>query len=318
MKVPFTTADFLDRAVEVYPRRTGVVDEPGEHQDGGRGSQTYADLATQAAALAAGLDELGPGGRRPGRRGQPQQRAAARAVLRRHRLGPGAGAGQLPAVPRRGRLHRRALRRAGAAGRPGGRRRARRRHRRAPVRAGQGVRRRPAAARGGAPAVGGAGRGRDGDHQLHERHDRPTQGRADHAPQHLGQRRHLRAARRRHRPRRLPAHPADVPRQRVGDAVRADRPGCAAGGAAQDRRRRDPAPGRAVRRHAHVRRAGRRRVRARGRPGVGGGGARPRPHAHRRRPALRRPAGPSSGSRRSWAGSSSRSTGSPRPRRCSP
>jgi acyl-CoA synthetase (AMP-forming)/AMP-acid ligase II len=59
MKVPFTTADFLDRAAAVYPQRTGVVDEPGDVQDGGRGSVTYAQLASQAAALAAGLDELG-------------------------------------------------------------------------------------------------------------------------------------------------------------------------------------------------------------------------------------------------------------------
>jgi fatty-acyl-CoA synthase len=59
VKVPFTTADFLDRAVQVYPQRTGVADEPGEHQDGGLGSLTYAQLAERAAALAAGLDELG-------------------------------------------------------------------------------------------------------------------------------------------------------------------------------------------------------------------------------------------------------------------
>ena len=59
MKVPFTTADFLDRAVAVYPSRTAVVDEPGDHQDGGLGSPTCAELAARAAALAAGLDELG-------------------------------------------------------------------------------------------------------------------------------------------------------------------------------------------------------------------------------------------------------------------
>jgi fatty-acyl-CoA synthase len=59
VKVPFTTADFLDRAAQVYPQRTGAVDEPGEHQDGGRGTTTYAGLAETAAALAAGLDELG-------------------------------------------------------------------------------------------------------------------------------------------------------------------------------------------------------------------------------------------------------------------
>jgi len=59
MKVPFTTADFLDRAEQCYPLRTAVVDEPGEPQDGGRGSVTYGDLARQVRALAAGLDRLG-------------------------------------------------------------------------------------------------------------------------------------------------------------------------------------------------------------------------------------------------------------------
>ena len=63
------------------------------------------------------------------------------------------------------------------------------------------------------------------------------------------------AARRRHRPRRLPPHAADVPRQRLGDAVRDDRARREAGRAPQGRRRRDPAPGRAARRHRHVRRA---------------------------------------------------------------
>ncbi|CAN5161406.1 AMP-binding protein [soil metagenome] len=61
MKVPFTTADFIDRAEQCYPLRTGVVDEPGPTQDGGLGSLTYADLADRARSLAAGLDELGVG-----------------------------------------------------------------------------------------------------------------------------------------------------------------------------------------------------------------------------------------------------------------
>ena len=59
MKVPFSTSDFLDRAALCYPDRIGVVDEPGESQDGGLGRVTYRDLAARAAALAAGLDELG-------------------------------------------------------------------------------------------------------------------------------------------------------------------------------------------------------------------------------------------------------------------
>ncbi len=61
MKVPFTTADFLDRALAVYPLRTGVVDEPGPAQDGGLGSLTYAQLGERARGLAAGLDALGVG-----------------------------------------------------------------------------------------------------------------------------------------------------------------------------------------------------------------------------------------------------------------
>lgn len=61
MKVPLTTTDFIDRAAAVYPLRTGVVDEPGEPQDGGLGSPTYGELASRAAAIAAGLDALGVG-----------------------------------------------------------------------------------------------------------------------------------------------------------------------------------------------------------------------------------------------------------------
>jgi fatty-acyl-CoA synthase len=61
VKVPFTTADFLDRAEQVYPLRTGVVDEPGPFQDGGLGTVTYGALADRARAIAAGLDALGVG-----------------------------------------------------------------------------------------------------------------------------------------------------------------------------------------------------------------------------------------------------------------
>ena len=61
MKVPFATSDFYERAALVYPQRTGVVDEPGPHQDGGLGTLTYAQLVERAHALAAGLDALGVG-----------------------------------------------------------------------------------------------------------------------------------------------------------------------------------------------------------------------------------------------------------------
>jgi fatty-acyl-CoA synthase len=59
MKVAFTSADFLDRAAQVYPQRTGVVDEPGSFQDGGLGRVSYEQLAARSAGLAAGLDALG-------------------------------------------------------------------------------------------------------------------------------------------------------------------------------------------------------------------------------------------------------------------
>src|SRR5256714_5169618 len=63
MKVPLTTADFIDRAEAVYGDRTAVVDEPGAPDS--LGALTYADLALRCRALAAGLDELGvdPGDR---------------------------------------------------------------------------------------------------------------------------------------------------------------------------------------------------------------------------------------------------------------
>ncbi|MDP9182347.1 MAG: AMP-binding protein [Actinomycetota bacterium] len=65
MKVPFSTADFLSRAELCYGTRRGVVDEPGEAQDGGLGSQTYGEVGVRARAIAAGLDALGV---RPGER----------------------------------------------------------------------------------------------------------------------------------------------------------------------------------------------------------------------------------------------------------
>ncbi len=61
MKVPFSTADFLERGALCYRDRIGVVDEPGEAQDGGLGRVTYGEFGQRAAAIAAGLDELGIG-----------------------------------------------------------------------------------------------------------------------------------------------------------------------------------------------------------------------------------------------------------------
>ncbi|HJQ05739.1 MAG TPA: AMP-binding protein [Nocardioides sp.] len=60
MFVPFSTSDFLARAVTVYGDRVGVIDEPDQPAPS-LGDLTYAQLAERAAALAAKLDSLGIG-----------------------------------------------------------------------------------------------------------------------------------------------------------------------------------------------------------------------------------------------------------------
>ena len=92
--------------------------------------------------------------------------------------------------------------------------------------------------------------------------------------------------------------------------------GVTAGGDPQDRRRRDPAPRREVRRHGDVRRARGGGLRARGGRDLGGRDPRPRHGADHRRRGAAADARRSRASRPSSAGSSSRSTASPRPRRC--
>src|SRR4051794_19335568 len=57
MKVPFSTSDFLDRAVQVFGDRIGVIDEPTV--DDSLGELTYREFARRVRALQAGLDELG-------------------------------------------------------------------------------------------------------------------------------------------------------------------------------------------------------------------------------------------------------------------
>ena len=61
MKVPFTTADFCDRAELCYGDRIGVVDEPGPFQDGGLGSLTYGALAGRARRWPPGSTSSGSG-----------------------------------------------------------------------------------------------------------------------------------------------------------------------------------------------------------------------------------------------------------------
>lgn len=64
MIVPFSVSDFIDRAVQVYGERVGVVDEPDQPAPPlagplGGGRLTYAELGALAARQAARLDELG-------------------------------------------------------------------------------------------------------------------------------------------------------------------------------------------------------------------------------------------------------------------
>src|SRR6478736_3567800 len=60
MIVPFSVSDFIDRAVQVYGERVGVVDEPDQPAPPlGGGELTYAEIGALARRIAARLDELG-------------------------------------------------------------------------------------------------------------------------------------------------------------------------------------------------------------------------------------------------------------------
>jgi fatty-acyl-CoA synthase len=58
--VPFSAADFLNRALAVYGDRTGIVDEPDQPAES-LGDVSYTRLGELARAQAAKLDELGIG-----------------------------------------------------------------------------------------------------------------------------------------------------------------------------------------------------------------------------------------------------------------
>ena len=60
MIVPFSAADFLNRALAVYGDRTGIVDEPDQPAES-LGEVSYTRLGELARAQAAKLDELGIG-----------------------------------------------------------------------------------------------------------------------------------------------------------------------------------------------------------------------------------------------------------------
>ena len=224
MIVQFNVRDFLDRAEAAYPDRIGLVDEPDQPAEPWE-PLTFAELAARARAQAAGLDRLGVG---PGERVAIVSHNSARLLTSFFgvsRLGPDAGADQLPAGPGRGRVHRRALGRLGAAGRPRARRDAGR-HRRprtascsAPT-----SRRRAATSRRRRAAVPWAP---DEDATATINYTSGTTARPKGVQ--LTHRNcwvnatvfgwHMQVS----RPRRLPPHPADVPLQRLGHALRPPR-----------------------------------------------------------------------------------------------
>ena len=117
MRVPLTTRDFLDRAELVYGDRVGIVDEPSQPAPS-LGELTYREVARRGRALQAGLDELGVG---EGERVAIVSHNSAR-LLELLLAVPSSGRVLVPInfrlSPGGGRLHRRALRRAGAARRP--------------------------------------------------------------------------------------------------------------------------------------------------------------------------------------------------------
>ena len=105
MKVPLTIGDYLSRGAAVYGDRTAVVDEPGTA--GSLGTLSYRELDEPRPRHGAGP---GGHGRRPRRAGgdrQPERGPVPDLLLRRQRLRPDPGPGQLPAERRRDQLHRR-------------------------------------------------------------------------------------------------------------------------------------------------------------------------------------------------------------------
>ena len=319
MIVQFNVRDFLDRAEVAYPERIGLIDEPDQPAEPWE-PLTFAELAARARAQAVGLDRLGVG---PGERVAVVSHNSSRLLTSffgvcgwgrilvpvNFRLAPaeieyivgtlgGLGA---PARPRGG-------------GRPGRHRvqhrvRARCRQRRVAVPRSRG-RAGPSAARRRRREQATATINYTSGTTARPKGVQLTHRNCWVNASLFGW--HMRAV----RPGRLPPHPAHVPRQRVGHAVGHDRHGLPPGGPAQGRRHRDPPTGGAPWGHACC---------ARRRPwstpcstpprrGTGPSPAATAPASWW--PGPRRPAGPSSGSSPSWAGSSTRSTASPRRRRC--
>ena len=221
MRVPLTVSDFLERAELVYGERVGVVDEP----DQPAGAVGRAHVRARSRAGHGRRPPASTARRRAGRAGRDRVAelgAAAHVALRRERLGPGARADQLP-PQRRARSPTSSSTRAPTVllSIPSSTTSLRRVDCEAalcwaPRRdAGLPLRRRARAV--GRPTKTPPRR------STTPAAPPPAQGRAADAPQHLAQRRGLRAARRRQGSRRVPAHAADVPLQRVGDDLRASR-----------------------------------------------------------------------------------------------
>ena len=316
MEVPLTTQDFIDRAEVAYGDTPGVIDEPGV--PGGLGTLTYAQLAARARAFAAALDGLGVG---PGERVaivSPNCARLPRGASSARPLRARARAGQLPAqAPTRSRTSSSTpappvllvdpeldaslaeLRRA------------------APVRARGEPTPRCSGDRRRARAVG-ARRGRDRDDQLHRAAPPRAQGRAAHAPQPAGSTRRRSAG-----TSGSATATSTCTRCRCSTATAG---ACryavtAMGGAHVVLRKVDGAEIlRRVEQHGVTLLCGAPAVVAAvldAARDVGGGRSPARgPVRDRRRRRAAADARRSSASRPSSAGSSSRSTGSPRPRRC--
>ena len=323
MHVPLTIGDFLERAALVYGRPGGRRRRTG--RAGLARRITYAEMHDRARGMALRPRRHGRRPRRAGGHREPELGPLPHRLLRGERVRARARARQLPAQRRRGRLHRRALGGLGAARRP-------RARRATGGRVGQGAararRRRatPSCSRPRRPVPSRRAGQADEDATCSINYTSGTTARPK-GVQLTHRNCWLNAAmfgwHTTVSDRDTPAaHAAHVPLQRLGHALRGDGHGRPPRGAAQGRRRGDPGPHRGRGRHAAVRGAGgggrhprrrRRRGAARGR-----GRARAGHGAHRggRRPAAvedhRARSRPSSG------GSSSRSTGSPRPLPCSP
>ena len=251
MRVPLTIADQIERAELIYPDRVGIVDEPDGATPGAcqesLGTLTYRRIAELARAQAAALDERGIGEGRAGRRRQPEQRPPVHQLLRRERVRSCARCRSTSAsTTTRSRTSSTTAARRCCCTTPSSK---------TPSTASSAstscdsARRRTGALPRGprAAAVGEPDRGRHRHHQLHERDHGTAEGRAADASQPVGQLDHVRLAHDRVRPRLVPPHVADVPLQRLGDAVRAHGHGREAGRAAQGRRQRHPPPHRRAR-----------------------------------------------------------------------